>query len=137
MGLSHFRPSATSRLHLFPGLRTPFPTEFPDLQEFYFAPFLAPPRTAPENGRSWQAPTGEIGLSEIRNVFAEVSIRPERTELLQKSLRGTHFEATAACFELAPGTPPVPGRRPPFSRSVPFQNWKNGSVNRAFLLRKF
>ena len=50
-------------------------------------------------GRSSQALTGEIGLSEIQNVFAEVSICPGTVKLLQKSLRETHFEATAACFE--------------------------------------
>ena len=50
-------------------------------------------------GRSSQALTGEIGLSEIQNVFAEVSICPETMELLQESLRETHFEATATCFE--------------------------------------
>ena len=50
-------------------------------------------------GRSSQALTGEIGLSEFQNVFAEVSICPETMELLQKSLCETHFEATATCFE--------------------------------------
>ena len=50
-------------------------------------------------GGSSRALTGEIGLSEIQNVFAEVSICPETMELLQKSLRETHFEATATCFE--------------------------------------
>ena len=49
-------------------------------------------------GRSSQALTGEIGLSEIQNVFAEVSICPETMELLQESLRETHLEATAASF---------------------------------------
>ena len=53
--------------------------------------------------------SGEIGLSEIRIVFAEVSICPERTELLQRSLRETHFEATVTRFESAPGFPPIPG----------------------------
>ena len=38
-------------------------------------------------------------MSEFQNVFAEVSICPETMELLQKSLRETHFEATATCFE--------------------------------------
>jgi len=38
-------------------------------------------------------------LSEIQNVFAEVSICPGTVKLLQKSLRETHFEATATCFE--------------------------------------
>ena len=51
------------------------------------------------HGGSSQALTGEIGLSEFQNVFAEVSIYPETMELLQKSLRETHFEATATCFE--------------------------------------
>ena len=35
-------------------------------------------------GGSSQALTGEIGLSEIQNVFAEVSICPGKVELLQK-----------------------------------------------------
>ena len=50
-------------------------------------------------GGSSRALTGEIGLSEIQNVFAEFSICPGTMELLQKSLRETHFEATATCFE--------------------------------------
>ena len=50
------------------------------------------------HGGSSQALTGEIGLSEIQNVFAEVFICPETMELLQESLRETHFEATAASF---------------------------------------
>ena len=50
-------------------------------------------------GRSSQALTGEIGPSEIKNVFAEVSICPETMELLQKSLREAYLEATATCFE--------------------------------------
>ena len=55
------------------------------------------------HGGSSQALTGEIGLSEIQNVFAEVSICPGTVKLLQKSLRETHFEATATCFEFFPG----------------------------------
>ena len=51
------------------------------------------------HGGSSQALTGEIALSEIQIVFAEVSICPEMIELLQKSLREPHFEATATCFE--------------------------------------
>ena len=51
------------------------------------------------HGGSSQALTGEIALSEIQIVFAEVSICPETIEMLQKSLRETHFEATATCFE--------------------------------------
>ena len=50
-------------------------------------------------GGSSRALTGEIGLSEIQNVFAEVSISSERIKLLQKSLRETHFEATVTRFE--------------------------------------
>ena len=38
-------------------------------------------------------------MSEFRIVFAEVFICPETKELLQKSLRGTHLEATVTCFE--------------------------------------
>ena len=51
------------------------------------------------HGASSQTLTGEIGLSEFRIVFAEVFICPGTVELLQKSLRGTHLEATATCFE--------------------------------------
>ena len=40
-------------------------------------------------------------MSEIQNVFAEVFICPETMELLQESLRETHFGATATRFELA------------------------------------
>ena len=50
-------------------------------------------------GRSSQALTGEIGLSEIQNVFAEVSICPGTMKLHPESLRETHFEATATYFE--------------------------------------
>ena len=49
-------------------------------------------------GGSKRTLTGEIGLSEIRIVFAEVFICPGTVELLQKSLRETHLEATATCF---------------------------------------
>ena len=49
-------------------------------------------------GASSQTLTGEIGLSEFQNVFAEVFIGPETMELLPESLRETHFEATAASF---------------------------------------
>ena len=51
------------------------------------------------HGGSSQALTGEIGLSEFQNVFADVFICPETMELLQESLRETHFEATVAHFE--------------------------------------
>ena len=51
-------------------------------------------------GASSQTLTGEIGLSEFQNVFAEVSICPETTKLLQKSLRETHFEATVTRVEV-------------------------------------
>ena len=40
-------------------------------------------------------------MLQIRIVFAEVSICPETMELLQKSLRETHFGATATSFEFA------------------------------------
>ena len=56
-----------------------------------------------------QTLTGEIGLSEIRNVFVEVSICPETMKLHLKSLRETHFEATATRFESAAGFAPIPG----------------------------
>ena len=52
------------------------------------------------HGRSSRELFGEIGLSEFRIVFAEVFICPETMELLQKSLRGTHWEATVTLFEL-------------------------------------
>ena len=51
------------------------------------------------HGASSRTLTGEIGLFEFQNVFAEVSICPETMKLLQESLRETHFEATATCFE--------------------------------------
>ena len=52
-------------------------------------------------GASSQTLTGEIGLSEFENVFAEVSICPETTKLHPESLRETHFEGTVTCFEFA------------------------------------
>ena len=61
--------------------------------------FPASPWEGDAHGRSWRVLTGEIALLEIQNVFAEVSICPERMKLLQKSSRETHFEATATCFE--------------------------------------
>ena len=68
----------------------------------------SPPRIHVHGGFS-QALTGEIGLSEIRNVFVEVSICPETMKLHPESLRETHFGATATCFEFAPGIPVIPG----------------------------
>ena len=53
------------------------------------------------HGASSRTLTGEIGLSEFRNVFAEVFICPETMELHQKSLRETHLEATVARFEFS------------------------------------
>ena len=53
------------------------------------------------HGASSQTPTGEIALSEIQIVFAEVLISSERTEMLQKSLRETHFEATPTRFDFS------------------------------------
>ena len=52
-------------------------------------------------GRSSQALTGEIGLSEFQNVFVKVLICPETMELHQESLRETHFEAAVARFEFS------------------------------------
>ena len=43
--------------------------------------------------------TGEKFLSEIQNVFVEVSICPETIKLHLESLRETHFEATVTRFE--------------------------------------
>ena len=51
------------------------------------------------HGLSSQALTGEIGLLEIHIVFAEVFICPETMKLHPESLRESHFEATATCFE--------------------------------------
>ena len=51
------------------------------------------------HGASSQTLTGEIALSEIRNVFAEVSICPGTIELQKESLRETHLAATATRFE--------------------------------------
>ena len=61
-------------------------------------------------GGSSRALTGEIGLSEIQNVFAEFSICPETTELQKESSRETIFEATATRFELAGRFQPAPAR---------------------------
>ena len=52
-------------------------------------------------GASSQTLTGEIGLSEFQNVFAEVSICPETTKLHPKSWRETHFEATVSRREFS------------------------------------
>ena len=79
------------------------------------------------HGASSQALTGEIGLSEIQIVFVKVSICPETMKSHPESLRETHFEATATCFEFAPGISldlPGPRSAPPFSRSVPFSKLK-------------
>ena len=51
------------------------------------------------DGGSSQTLTGEIALSECQNVLAEVSICPGTMKLHPESLRETHFEATATCFE--------------------------------------
>ena len=51
------------------------------------------------HGTSSRTLTGEIGLLEIQNVFAEVSICPETMKLHQESLRESHFEATVTSFE--------------------------------------
>ena len=59
------------------------------------------PETMVVPGASSQTLTGEIGLSEFQNVFAEVFICPETMELLPESLRETHFEGTVTCFEFA------------------------------------
>ncbi len=64
------------------------------------------------HGGSSQALTGEIGLSEIQNVFAEVSICPETMKLLLKSLRKTHFEATVTRFEFTRRISRIPGAQP-------------------------
>ena len=61
--------------------------------------FPASPWEGDAHGRSSRPPTGEIGLSEIHIVFAEVFICPETMKLHQESLRESHFEATATCFE--------------------------------------
>ena len=48
-----------------------------------------------------QTLSGEIGLSEIQIVFVNVFICPETMKLHPKSLRETHFEATATRFEFS------------------------------------
>ena len=53
------------------------------------------------HGGSSQTLTGEIGLSEFQDVFAEVFICPETIELQKESLRETHLAATVTRFELA------------------------------------
>ena len=66
-------------------------------------------------GASSRTLTGEIGLSELRNVFAEVLICPETVKLHQKSLRETHLEATVTRFEYSSGF----GRKSKVKRSGP------------------
>ena len=61
--------------------------------------FPASPWEGDAHGRSSRPPTGEIGLSEIHIVFAEVFICPETMKLLQESSRESHFEATVTRFE--------------------------------------
>ena len=68
----------------------------------------SPPRIHVHGGFS-RTLTGEIGLSEIQNVFVEVSICPETMELHLKSLRETHFEATVTRSEFAPRILVIPG----------------------------
>ena len=102
-------------------------TEVVNFPEKYFIAFLAPTWIASENGRTLRSPTGEIALSEIQIVFVKVSICPETMKSHPESLRETHFEATATCFEFAPGislNSPGPRSAPPFSRSVPFSKLK-------------
>ena len=53
-----------------------------------------------------------MALSEFQNVFADVSISSERMKMLQKSARGTHFEATVTCFEEIPRTQRILGQNP-------------------------
>ena len=67
----------------------------------YWGPAV-PGREMDVPGASSQTLTGEIGLSEFQNVFAEVFICPETMKLHQKSLRETHFEATVTRFEYSP-----------------------------------
>ena len=67
------------------------------------------------HGASSRTLTGEIGLLEIQNVFAEVSICPETMKLHQKSLRETHLEATVTRFEYSSGF----GRKSKVKRSGP------------------
>ena len=66
----------------------------------YWGPAV-PGREMDVPGASSQTLTGEIGLSEFQNVFAEVSICPETMKLHQRSLRETHFEATVAHSEFS------------------------------------
>ena len=71
-------------------------------------------------GRSSQALTGEIGLSEIQNVFVEVFICPETIRLHLKSLRETHYEATVTRFEFAPRILLISSENFGFHFSYPF-----------------
>ena len=66
-------------------------------------------------GASSRTLAGEIGLSEFRNVVAEVSICPETVKLHQKSMRETHLEATVTRFEYSSGF----GRKSKVKRSGP------------------
>ena len=86
------------------------------------ADFSAPPRGPSEkihvHGGSSRPLTGEIGLSEIENVFAEFFICPETIELQKESSRETIFEATVTRFELASRFWPAPGRGRLISRGA-------------------
>ena len=61
----------------------------------------SPGREMDVPGGSSQALTGEFALSEFHIVFAEVLVSSERMEMLQKSLRETHFEAPATQIEVS------------------------------------
>ena len=79
---------------------------------------------------SSQRLTGEIGLSEIENVFAEVSICPETMELLPKSLRETHFAATATRFELASRFWPAPAQNGKVQKGAQLAAWLMSGILR-------
>ena len=70
------------------------------LASAYWGPAV-PGREMDVPGASSQTLTGEIGLSEFQNVFAEVFICPETMKLHPESLRETHFEATVTRFEFS------------------------------------
>ena len=74
------------------------------------------------HGGSSQALTGEVALSEFKIVFAEVSICPETMELLQKSSRETHFEATATCFEYSMESQGFPRGAPGNPLRIPWES---------------
>ena len=69
-------------------------------------------------------------MSEIQNVFAEVSICPETIELQKESLRETHFAATATRFELASRFWPAPAQNGKVRKGAQLAAWLMSGILR-------